>query len=115
MSLNRIYEVLISLGLSQTDARIYIFLASKGSKKARQIIQDLEINKQQLYRSLKRLRNKKIIYTSVGTPALFIAEPFDKTIRMLMNNKKKQAKVIEEKKTDLLSLWDSFDLENNNT
>ena len=38
MSLERIFKALTNLGLSQTDARVYIHLATKGSAKAHKMI-----------------------------------------------------------------------------
>ena len=98
----------MDLGLSQTDARVYIHLATKGQAEARIIIYNLKINKQQLYRSLKRLRNKKIVSSNLGFPALFSAVPFEKALRILINTKNEQAEVIEERKADLLTIWDSI-------
>ena len=112
MSLERIFEALLSLGLSQTDARVYIYLASKGPMKARDIICNLKINKQQLYRSLKRLRNKGIVSSSKGFPAIFSAELFEKALKVLIKEKNEQAQIITEKKDTLLYLWDSIAKEN---
>jgi len=105
LSLERILNIMLSLGLSQTDAKVYIYLASKGPMKARDIICNLKINKQQLYRSLKKMRNKGIVNSSQGFPTIFSTESFEKALKVLIMEKKKQAQHIEEKKVDLLSLW----------
>ena len=112
MSQERIFKALLSLGLSQTDARVYIYLASKGPMRARDIIYNLKINKQQLYRSLKRMRNKGIVSSSQGFPAIFSAELFEKALKVLVKEKNEQAQRITEKKDALLSLWNSIVKEN---
>ena len=109
LSLDRTFELLLSFGFSQTEARIYIHLVSKGPAKARDIIDTLNMNKQQLYRSLKKLRQKQIVDCS-GSPATFHAKPVDQVLIMLMNKKHEEAQVIEEKKADLLSIWKSINM-----
>lgn len=112
MSLDKTFEVLLSFGFSQTDARIYIHLVSKGPAKARDIINTLKMNKQQLYGSLKKLRQRRIVYCS-GFPATFHAEPVDQVLIMIMNKKYEEAQVIEEKKADLLSIWKLINMKKN--
>ena len=80
--------------------------------KAREIIYNLKINKQQLYRSLKRLRNRGIVKSNLGFPATFIADSFEKALKVLIKEKNEQAQIITEKKDALLNLWDSIAKEN---
>ena len=103
MSLERIFKALVSLGLSQTDARIYIYLATDSPVKARGIINKLAINKRQIYRSLKRLQNKKIIIANDEHPAEFSALPFEEVLDMLIEMKEKQAQTIKKRRKELLS------------
>jgi len=56
LRVERIKVALVNLGLSETDAEIYIYLYTNGSKKARNIIYDLDLSREQAYRSLKRLQ-----------------------------------------------------------
>lgn len=108
MSLKRVFDALVNLGLSQTDARVYIHLATQGPAKARVISYNLKINKQQLYRSLKSLRSKKIVNSNLECPAVFNALHFEKALRLLIEKKKEQAEDIKEKKAGLLPIWKSI-------
>ena len=105
MSLDRIFKALLKLELSKTDARVYIYLATKGPTKASVISNNLEMNKQQLYRSLKNLMVKKIIKSNLEHPAIFTAVPFEKALQTLIRIKEDNAEKIEEKKNEYLSLW----------
>ena len=58
MSLERIIKALIGLGLSQTDAEVYVHLATAGPATARSIINNLTINKGR-YTVVKKLSNKR--------------------------------------------------------
>jgi sugar-specific transcriptional regulator TrmB len=105
MSLERIIKSLESLGLSQTDAQVYIYLATTGPKKARDVIKALTINKRQVYRSLKRLQNKGITVTKNERPFLFSAVPFEEVLDLLMEIKKEQAQALQESRKEFLSNW----------
>jgi len=105
LSLERILKALVSLGLSQTDAQIYIYLAAEGPAKARNIINDLTINKRQIYRSLKRLQNKGITIANDERPFEFSAVPFEEVLDLLMEIKKEQAQTLQESKKEFLSSW----------
>jgi sugar-specific transcriptional regulator TrmB len=113
LSLDQTFEALLSLGFSQTEARIFIHLVGKGPAKAREIIDSLNMNKQQLYRSLKKLRQRRIVDCS-GSPGIFQAKPVDQVLLMLMNKKHEEAKAIEEKKADLLCIWKSINIKKKN-
>jgi len=95
----------VSLGLSQTDARVYIFLALKGPEKALNIVKNLKISKQQIYRSLKHMQNKGIIVADIENQNAFSALPFEKALESLIEMEKKQTLIIQETKETLLSNW----------
>ena len=103
MSLKRILKVLGNLGLSQTDAHVYIYLATNGPNKARTIVDYLKVNKGQVYKSLSRLQNKGVTIASNERPIEFSAVPFEDVLDMLMKIKKEQAKVLQAIKEELIS------------
>jgi sugar-specific transcriptional regulator TrmB len=103
LSLERIIKSLESLGLSQTDAQVYIYLATTGPKKAKDIINALTINKRQVYRSLKRLRNKGITTINNERPFEFTALPFDMVLDLLMEVKREAAKTLQASREELIS------------
>lgn len=114
MSLKRVLDKLENLGLSHSDALVYIYLAKTGPKKGRDLLKDLGIKKQFLYLSLKKLREKKIVVVNNKTPLIFSAVAFEKVIDLLINIKVEQSKAILETKKELLSRWKSVDWKNNN-
>ena len=113
MSLERIFKALVGLGLSETDSRIYICIAIKGSMRARTLIEELEINKQQLYPILKKLQRKKIIKMNNSRPLIVTAVPFEIVLEMLINSKIIKSKEILENKKELISHWKSAKWNNN--
>lgn len=102
MSLARILKALVSLGLSQTDAEVYVHLATTGPATAKKIINGLTINKRQVYRSLKRLQNKGITIANDKQPSEFSAVPFEELLDLLIEVKKEQVKVLQASKEELI-------------
>jgi sugar-specific transcriptional regulator TrmB len=98
-------KAIMDLGLSETDAQVYVFLASNGPRKAKDITEKLRLHKEQLYRSLKNLRGKDVVKASIDHPAVFSAIPFEKVLDMLAEIKNAQAKALQESRDELRSSW----------
>jgi sugar-specific transcriptional regulator TrmB len=107
LSLERVLKTLEGLGLSRTDAEVYVYLAKKGPKNGRELADALQVTKQQLYPSLKNLRSKGVVTVSLERPALFSAVAFEKVVDLLIAIKVEQAKAIKETKKELLASWRS--------
>ena len=103
MSLERIIEALVGLGLSQTEAEVYVHLATKGPETARNISDSLTLNKRQIYRSLESLQSKGIAMGNSEFPSEFSALPFERVVDLLLEEKKEQAKYLEANKAQLIS------------
>jgi sugar-specific transcriptional regulator TrmB len=103
MSLERILKALIDLGLSQTEAEIYVHLATAGPATAKSITSNLTFNKRQIYRSLRALQQKGIASGNDEYPAEFYAVSFEQALDLLLEVKKEQAKSLEASKAELIS------------
>lgn len=101
-------ETLTRLGLSETDAGVYLFLAKDGPKQGRSITKELGLYKQQLYRSLKRLQSKGLVTATLEHPAHFSAMSLEKVLDILIEARKEQALDLEASRKDLLSTWRSM-------
>ena len=98
LSLERVLKTLEGFGLSRVDAEVYVYLAKKGPKKGRELANALRITKQQLYPSLKNLKNKGVVTVSLERPVLFSAVAFEKVLELFIKIKVDQAKAIKETK-----------------
>jgi sugar-specific transcriptional regulator TrmB len=105
LSLERIFKALVSLGLSESDARVYIYLALEGPKNSRVIVRALKINHQQILKSLKNLQKKDIISQDKENKTRFIASPFEKALKLLIRKEKEQTKIFQE---NLLQKWNAL-------
>jgi sugar-specific transcriptional regulator TrmB len=101
-------RVLLSLGIRRLDAEVYLHLATKGPSKGRELSNELKMNRQQLYRSLKNLRKKGLVKASIEHPTLFTAVIIEDVLDSFIEAKLEEAQSIKEKKDELLSRWQSM-------
>ena len=112
MSLRRILETLAGLGLNQSDARVYVFLAKEGPQTGKDLCGALSLQKPQLYPCLKNLQRKGLVNATPQRPALFSAVSFDKVLDLLVQDKMEEAQRTLREKEKALTLWQSMMIEN---
>jgi DNA-binding transcriptional regulator GbsR (MarR family) len=105
MSLERVKQALVNLGLSRVDAEVYVHIAKKGPIPIGPLADVLKFSKQKLNPSLKNLQSKGIVTVSFEDKPFFSSLPFEKTIELLIEIKIEQAQVMQETKEELLSSW----------
>lgn len=100
-------KLLFDLGLTETEVSVYTYLTKKGPQKARVISKAINLYKQLLYRSLKKMQSKGIIEAS-GYPARFSAVPFEKVIELAIKSNIEEAERMTQNKEELLFTWRSI-------
>ena len=110
MSKEKIVETLTTLGFTDLDAKIYIYFAKRGPKRASEARKSLKISKQQLYPVIKKLQSKGVLASTLERPARFSALPFESVLDSFVKVKLDEARQIQRKKDDLLSTWKSISL-----
>jgi sugar-specific transcriptional regulator TrmB len=113
LSEEQVLNTLTNLGFDAVDAKVYVFLAKKGTKKASDICNALKLTKQQLYPSLKRLQGKGIVTSTLEHPAMFEVLSFEKVLDLFIKAKIEETHSLEQSKAQILSDWASFKLEDN--
>ena len=104
MSKEWIFNTLVSLGFSETDATVYAHLLLEGPQEARKIAETLRVYRVTIYKTLKNLQNKRLVNAS-KRPTLFSAEPFEKALDSLIKDRMKQQHILQENREGLLSTW----------
>lgn len=112
MSLERVFKAFMSLGLSDTDIRVYMFLALKGPSKAAVLVDNLKLSTQSIHHSLKHLQDKGIIIADSKNQSGFCALLFEKVLEMLIETEKAQTQILQEAKEAALSEWRTMRREN---
>ena len=108
MSKEWMQKTITKLGFTEIDAKVYVFLSTEGSRKARDIAEALNLHRLRLYRVLKKLRSNGLIKASPEYPAFFSAVLFDKVLDIMIDAKKEQHKALQENEEILLSTWRSM-------
>lgn len=115
MSIEQILIALKTLGLSETDAEVYIFLAPKAPQRARDIADALKMKKKRLYPCLRNLLEKGIVTCTEERPKLFSAIPIEEALSQFINANLDEVQHMEENREKILSLWRSMTKENKNS
>ena len=105
LSLERVFKALTSLGLSESDARVYMFLALKGPTKTGNIVNDLKMSRQQIHRSLKFLQDKRIVFADRKNQDVFSALLFEKALELLIETEEEKTEILLETKKSILQDW----------
>jgi sugar-specific transcriptional regulator TrmB len=111
LSEEQVLNTLANLGFEEVDAKVYVFLAKKGNKKAIDICNALKLTKQQLYPSLKRLQAKGIVTSTLEHPAMFQVLSFEEVLDLFIKTKIEETRSLQQSKTQILSDWESLKLE----
>ena len=98
-------ETLVELGFKLTDAQVYIFLAKKGPRRGKDLVNSLRITKQQLYPSLKNLKERRIVNSTHERPAVFSAVPIEQVLDALIKTRIEEIQRMIQNKEELLSRW----------
>ena len=95
----------MSLGLSEIESRIYVYLEKNGPKSRSAILDALVLSEKELLDGLQNLQNKNLVKTSVRYCKKFLAESFEKVVDLLIQMEKEQTKTLHDNKEKLLSSW----------
>lgn len=98
----------MNLGLSQTEAQVYIHLAIEGPQKARIIAEGLRIQEHLIFESLQNLQSKGVVGSEIEHAPLFFALQFDKALELLMKEHREETQNIEKNKHNILSKWQTM-------
>lgn len=115
MSLKRALKALKNLGLTETDARVYVYLAKKGPHKDDELSFSLNISKPQLYLSLENLKVKNMICAFPENSVKYSANSFEKVLNDFIKQTNQQAKALQTRRAELLSVWRSISEDSSNT
>jgi sugar-specific transcriptional regulator TrmB len=104
----RVLKALVSLGLSRTDAHVYVYLATKGPQKAENITDALKLQERLLVQILENLQSKGVVNSTLEQSSLFFAIPFEKALELLMKAHLKETQNIEQNKGEIFSKWQAM-------
>lgn len=99
---------LARMGLTLNEARVYIFLAKKGAKKASEVAKLLDFPRTAMYQILSSLQKKGLVSSKMHAPAKFVAVPFDAALNTLLGIEKQRLVSLGNQGKALLDIWSSI-------
>jgi HTH-type transcriptional regulator, sugar sensing transcriptional regulator len=85
-------ELLIDLGLTTSEAKVYLALIKYGLASAEKIAQTAEIARERVYVLMPILRKKGLVEEIIASPKLFEAVPMNIGLKILLNIEKERMK-----------------------
>ncbi len=95
-------ENLVAIGLTSTQARVYLAISRMGTAKASIIWKDSAVARQDIYRILTELEEKSLVEKIVGAPTKFRAIPLKDGLEVLLKEKAHQYNDLRKKTNELL-------------
>ena len=108
LSLELALKVLNSLGLTEMDAQVYVYLAKKGPHEEKDLATALKLTKRQLFFSLENLVAKGMVSSSPERSVKYSAIALEKVLDQYLKTRKEQVKVLKASKDEFLSAWHSI-------
>jgi len=90
-------EVLVELGLTGRQARVYLALLKVGEAKAKAIADLSLVNRQEIYRIIDDLQQLGLVQRKVTTPTTFTATPLADVVKGLLAQKTNELNLIRQK------------------
>jgi len=81
-----IHDELLKFGLTQNQAKVYMYLGKYGSKTSPEVCKALKLPRTETYSVLKALLNRGIIISEFKHPTKYSALPLSKAILTMVNS-----------------------------
>ncbi|MCW4028357.1 MAG: helix-turn-helix domain-containing protein [Candidatus Bathyarchaeota archaeon] len=101
-------QVLTDLGLTVTQAKLYLALLEIGESKAGALSQSIGLPRSEVYRTLSELQQKGLVEKEVRFPNLFIAIPLVIGLQSLLTSKVNQCTELKKSVKTFLQKGSSF-------
>jgi sugar-specific transcriptional regulator TrmB len=96
-------QILIDLGLTLKQARVYMALVESGSSRISTISKVSKVARSDVYQALSKLRQLGLVERIIKTPLEYRATPMNEGISLLLNTKTQQYKKVRAEAEILLS------------
>lgn len=106
--LAKITDGLCKFGLTQNQARTYIFLGKYGPQTAPVIFKSLNLPRTETYHLLNGLQKMGVVTAIFGHPIRFIALSFSTVVKTLVNSQRENLNILEKEGNELQEVWDQI-------
>jgi sugar-specific transcriptional regulator TrmB len=103
-------EVLVGLGLSGRQARVYLALLRCECGRVKEIAEFSSVHRQEVYRLLDDLMAYGLVQRNISVPTTFSATPIEEGVRLLLVQKTSQINTIRRQTKDLIKKYSQLGL-----
>jgi sugar-specific transcriptional regulator TrmB len=96
-------QVLVDLGLTKVQARVYLALVESGPSKITAISKISKVARPEIYRNLSKLQKLGLVEQIIETPLQYKAIPINEGISLLLQTKTRQYKAVRSEAKILLN------------
>ena len=86
--------VLVGLGLTGRQARVYLALLKTGDAKAKAIASFSQVHRQEVYRLIDSLQQLGLVQRNITVPTTFMATPIGEGVKLLLEQKTSELSVM---------------------
>lgn len=108
VKMEQIKTELLKFGLSQNQAKVFIYLGKYGPKSAPEVSKALEIPRTETYFIINTLQNRGIVTAEFSTPIMYSALPIGKAILTLVKSEEEKVKMLALQERELTELWNDI-------
>lgn len=106
--MDRIHDELLKFGLTQNQAKVYMYLGKYGSKTSPEVCKALKLPRTETYSVLKALLNRGIIISEFKHPTKYSALPLSKALLSMVNTAQENVNKLAKKEIELAKLWNKI-------
>ncbi len=111
LSLDRALRALKTLGLTEMDARAYIYLSKRGPHGLDDLADALKVINSRLALSLENLRTRNMVNSAPDPSGKYYAIPLEHVLDEFLKAAKEEAKALQASKDELLRVWRALNKE----
>jgi len=100
---------LISFGLSEKEAQVYLHLLRYGAKPVAVVARHMKTYREDVYRTLRSLVGKNMVVESTSSPTVYAALPLETALDVTLTKHKLERQQMEKSKRELEELFDTMD------
>ena len=105
---DRLIEILSDFGLTENEAKIFIFLGKYGKKTAHEITKSISTPRSETYRLLNNLQEKHLVDATLEQPMTYSAIIPKNVIKQLISEEKTKVKRLEEEGKEFEKVWEQI-------
>ncbi len=105
IKLDKIKNELVKFGLTQNQAKIYVYLGKYGAKTAPEVVKSLGMPRTETYFILNTLQNKGIVTAEFSSPTRYNALPIEQAISTLINTEKENLDILARQEKTVVEFW----------